>query len=89
MEPGFDVNMIAEMQKIIESTKNARSHLEILKASLSVKTGLIYTGSMIISKEVISLYPVIYDFDDHLANKSESSNVAIFLISKEIVTIYP
>lgn len=58
VEAGFDVNIIAEIQKVIESTKNARSHLEILKASLSAKTGLIYIGSVVISKEVTFLSPV-------------------------------
>jgi phage tail P2-like protein len=69
VEPEFDVNIIAEVQKVIESTKNTRSHLEILKASLSAKTGLMYIGSVIIAKEVTFLSPVIYGFGD-MAGKS-------------------
>ena len=88
-EPGFDVNILPQVQKVIESTKNARSHLESLRAYLSVETGLVSIGSVIISKEVTSLNPVIFDHDDELENESSSPIVGTFFITKEITTIYP
>ena len=88
-EPGFDVNILPQVQKVIESTKNARSHLENLRAYLSVETGLVSIGSVIISKEVTSLNPVIFDHDDELENESSIPIVGTFFITKEITTIYP
>ena len=58
VEPGFDVNILPQIQKVIESTKNARSHLEILKAYLTTELNLVSIGSAVISKEITSLYPV-------------------------------
>lgn len=89
VEPGFDVNILPQVQKVIESTKNARSHLETLRAYLSAEMGLMSIGSMIISKEVTSLNPVIFDHDDELENESSAPIVGAFLITKEITTIYP
>lgn len=89
VEPGFDVNIIPEVQKVIESTKNARSHLESLRAYLSAEVGLASIGSVIISKEVTSLNPVIFDHDDELENESPAPILGTFFITKEITTIYP
>jgi phage tail P2-like protein len=89
VEPGFDVNIIPEVQKVIESTKNARSHLESLRAYLSAEVGLVSIGSVIISKEVTSLNPVIFDHDDELENESPAPILGTFFITKEITTIYP
>ncbi len=88
-EPGFDVNVLPQVQKVIESTKNARSHLESLRAYLSTEMGLVSIGSIIISKEVTSLNPVIFDHDDELENQSDAPIMGAFLITKEITTIYP
>lgn len=88
-EPGFDVNILPQVQKVIESTKNARSHLESLRAYLSAEMGLVSIGSVIISKEVTSLNPVIFDHDDELENESPALIVGTFFITKEITTIYP
>jgi len=88
-EPGFDVNVLPQVQKVIESTKNARSHLESLRAYLSAEMGLVSIGSIIISKEVTALNPVIFDHDDELENESDAPIMGAFLITKEITTIYP
>jgi phage tail P2-like protein len=88
-EPGFDVNVLPQVQKVIESTKNARSHLESLRAYLSAEMGLVSIGSIIISKEVTSLNPVIFDHDDELENQSDTPTLGAFFITKEITTIYP
>jgi len=88
-EPGFDVNILPQVQKVIESTKNARSHLESLRAYLSAEMGLVSIGSIIISKEVTSLNPVIFDHDDELENQSDAPTLGAFFITKEITTIYP
>ncbi len=88
-EPGFDVNVLPQVQKVIESTKNARSHLESLRAYLSAEMGLVSIGSIIISKEVTSLNPVIFDHDDELENESDAPTLGAFFITKEITTIYP
>ena len=88
-EPGFDVNILPQVQKVIESTKNARSHLESLRAYLSAEMGLVNIGTIIISKEVTSLNPVIFDHDDNLENQSDAPTLGTFFITKEITTIYP
>lgn len=88
-EPGFDVNILPQVQKVIESTKNARSHLESLRAYLSAEMALVSIGSIIISKEVTSLNPVIFDHDDELENQSDAPTLGAFFITKEITTIYP
>lgn len=82
VEPGFDVNIIPEVQKVIESTKNARSHLESLRAYLSAEVGLASIGSVIISKEVTSLNPVIFDHDDELENESPAPILGTFFIQQ-------
>lgn len=89
IEPGFDVNILPQVQKVIESTKNARSHLESLRAYLSAEMGLVSIGTIIISKEVTSLNPVIFDHDDNLENQSDAPTLGTFFITKEITTIYP
>ena len=88
-QPGFDVNILPEVLKVIQNTKNARSHLESLRAYLSAQMGLTYLGSIIISKEVTQIDPVIYDVDDELQNQSESPAIGAFILTKEITTIYP
>ena len=88
-EPGFDVNILPQVQKVIESTKNARSHLESLRAYLSAEMGLVSIGSIIISKEITSLNPAIFDHDDELENQSDAPTFGAFFITKEITTIYP
>ncbi len=88
-EPGFDINVLPQVQKVIESTKNARSHLESLRAYLSAEMGLVSIGSIIISKEVTSLNPVIFDHDDELETQSDTPTLGVFFITKEITTIYP
>ena len=87
--PGFDVSILPEVQKVIDNTKNARSHLESLRAYLSAEMALTRIGSVIISKEVTSLDPVIFNSDDELQNQSENPSVGTFFITKEITTIYP
>ena len=88
-DPGFDVGILPEIQKVVENTKNARSHLESLRAYLSAEMGLASIGSLIISKEVTSLNPVVYDYDDELTNESPAPILGTFFITKEITTIYP
>ena len=88
-EPDFDVNILPQVQKVIQNTKNARSHLESLRAYLSAEMGLVSIGSIIISKEVTSLNPVIFDHDDELENESDAPILGAFFITKEITTIYP
>ena len=58
VEPGFDIDSLSEIKKVVESVKNTRSRLEILKAYLSTELNTISIGSVIISKEITSLYPV-------------------------------
>lgn len=90
VEPGFDVSILPQVQKVINNTKNARSHLESLKAFLSAEMGLINIGLAIISKEITPLPPVIFDHDDELINQNLTMPViGTFLISKEIITINP
>lgn len=89
VEPGFDVNILPEVLKVIQNTKNARSHLESLRTYLSAQMGLTYLGSIILSKEVTQIDPVIYDADDELRNQSENPVIGAFIIAKEITTIYP
>ncbi len=88
-EPGFDINILPQVQKVIENTKNARSHLESLRAYLSAEMGLVSIASIIISKEVTSLNPVIFDHDEELENQSDAPTLGAFFITKEITTIYP
>jgi len=88
-EPGFDVSVLPEVQKVIDNTKNARSHLESLKAFLSVESGLMNLGSVTVSKEITTLSPVIYDIDDEVINQSSMPFIGTFFISKEITTIHP
>ena len=88
-EPGFDVGILPDVQKVIDNTKNARSHLENLKAFLSAEMSLIKLGSAMISKEITSLPHIIYDTDDELENISLMPFIGTFFISKEITTIHP
>lgn len=90
VEPGFDINILPQVQKVIENTKNARSHLESLKAYLSAEMGLTNIGLAMISKEITPLPPVIFDQDDELINQNLAMPaIGTFLISKEIITINP
>lgn len=85
-EPGFDFNLMAEAHKVIDSVKNARSHLKDLRAYLTAQKGLINLGSIIISKEITSLNPLV--------SSSGGTNQLLALIvgrfiSKEITSISP
>jgi len=57
-EPGFDINKITEIKKVIESVKNVRSRLEILKGYLTTELNSLSIGSITISKEVTCIYPL-------------------------------
>jgi phage tail P2-like protein len=89
VEPGFNVGILPQVQKVISSTKNARSHLESLKAFLSAEMGIVNFGSAMISKEITPLPHFIYETDDEVENSSLMPYVGTFLISKEIITINP
>ena len=58
VEPGFDINFLSKIKAVINNSKNARSHLEELRAYLSAETGLEHIGTIIISKEVTVLNPL-------------------------------
>lgn len=88
-EPGFDVGILPQVQKVIDNTKNVRSHLESLKAFLSAEMGLINMGSAMISKEITPLPQFIYENDDEIENVSSSPYIGMFSISKEIMNITP
>ena len=88
-KPGFDVGILPQVQKVIDNTKNVRSHLESLKAFLSAEMGLINMGSAMISKEITPLPQFIYENDDEIENISSSPYIGIFSISKEIMSITP
>ena len=89
VDVGFDFSIIGEIEKIIKNTKNARSHLEVLKAYLATKPAWFYIGSFVVSKDVTTLYPVIYTGDDFLVNNNLNQSFSAAFISKEITTIYP
>ncbi|MDA9573345.1 phage tail protein I [Rickettsiales bacterium] len=89
VESGFDVGILPEVQKVINSTKNARSHLESLKAFLSAEMGLINMGSAMISKEITPLPQFIYETDDEVEDSSLMPYVSTFLIAKEIAQVNP
>lgn len=55
---GFDVNILSQIQRVINNTKNARSHLESLKAFLVTEINSLTLGSVIISKEITTIYPI-------------------------------
>lgn len=57
-EPGFDINFLLKIRAVINNSKNARSHLEELRAYLSAEIGLEHIGMIIISKEVTVLNPL-------------------------------
>ena len=88
-EPGFDVGILPQVQKVIDNTKNVRSHLESLKAFLSAEMGLINMGSAMISKEITPLPQFIYENNDEIENVSSSPYIGMFSISKEIMNITP
>ena len=89
-EPGFDVGILPQVQKVIDNTKNVRSHLESLKAFLSAEMGLINMGSAMISKEITPIAHVIYDTDDELNLISEMMPyIGSFTLGKEITDINP
>ena len=89
-EAGFDVGILPEVQKVIDNTKNVRSHLESLKAFLSNEMSLIHMGSAIISKEITPLTQFVYETDDELTSENLAMPViGTFLMSKEIITINP
>jgi phage tail P2-like protein len=89
VDVGFDFSIIGEIERIIKNTKNARSHLEVLKAYLTTKPAWFYIGSFVVSKDITTLYPVIYTGDDFLVNNNLNQSFSAVFISKEITTIYP
>lgn len=88
-EAGFDVDILPQVQKVIDNTKNVRSHLESLKAFLSAKIGLINVGLAMISKEITPLPQFIYENDDKIENFSDGPFIGLSSISKEIMNISP
>ncbi len=56
-EPGFDIDILPQIQKLIANTKNARSYLESLSAYLIARSAPFYGAISVISKEVTILYP--------------------------------
>jgi len=89
-KPGFDVGILPQVQKVIDNTKNVRSHLESLKAFLSAEMGLINMGSVMISKEITPIDHIIYDADDELSLSSEMMPyIGSFILVKEITDISP
>lgn len=58
VESGFDINFLSKIKAVINNSKNARSHLEELRAYLSAELGLEHIGTIIISKEVTVLNPL-------------------------------
>lgn len=88
-EPGFDDSFLSEAGKIVENTKNARSHLESIRAYLSAEVGLTRIGNAIISKDVTTLPPIVYEYDDYLENQSSSPLIGAGVISKEVTSLLP
>ena len=88
-EPGFDVSILPDVRKVIDNTKNARSHLENLKAFLSAEMGLINMGSAMISKEITPLPHFIYETDDEVENNSSMPLMASAVFAKEIGIVQP
>ena len=88
-EPGFDVGILPQVQKVIDNTKNVRSHLESLRAFLSAEMGLINMGSAMISKEITPLPQFIYENDDEIENVSSMPLIASSFFVKELATVNP
>jgi phage tail P2-like protein len=86
---GFDINILPEISKVIQNTKNARSHLESFKPYLSSGSAQMNLGSFFISKEVTQIDSVIYEEDDLIEDNSSIPMIGTFFISKEITTINP
>lgn len=86
---GFDINILPEIAKVIQNTKNARSHLESFKPYLSSGSASSNLASFFISKEVTQIDSVIYEEDDLIENNSSIPSIGTFFISKEITTINP
>lgn len=87
--PGFDINILPKISKVIQNTKNVRSYLESFKAYLASGSAINNLASFFISKEVTSIDPVIYDEDDLIEDNSSIPMIGTFFISKEITTINP
>ena len=85
--PGFDINILPEINKVIQSTKNVRSYLESFKAYLASGSAVNNLATFFISKEVTSIDPIIYDQDDLIEDNSSIPTIGTFFISKEITTI--
>ena len=86
---GFDINILSEIAKVIQSTKNARSHLESFKPYLSSGIATNNLGSFFVSKEVTSIDTIVYTEDDLIEDDSSIPMIGTFFISKEITTINP
>lgn len=57
MSSGFDLLKLDEVMAVIMSSKNARSHLESLRAFLTTKTETPTLGMACVSGEVTTIYP--------------------------------
>lgn len=57
-QPGFDIAILPQIQKLINNTKNARSHLESLKACLIARSAVGYGAIFTLIKEVTILHPL-------------------------------
>ena len=84
---GFDINILPEINKVIQNTKNIRSHLENFKPYLFAKSAQSILLSIFISKEMTLINPVIYEDDDQVNNSSLNPIIGTFILSKEITTI--
>jgi len=56
---GFDINILPEIAKVIQNTKNARSHLESFKPYLSSGSAASNLASFFISKEITTINPLV------------------------------
>jgi phage tail P2-like protein len=89
VEAGFDVNIMPEVHKVINNTKNVRSHLRSLKAFLSAQMAQVHMGAVITSKEVTPLGHFIYETDDIVDSALAETLVASAFFAKEIITARP
>lgn len=85
---GFDINILSEINKVIENTKNVRSKLEDIKPYLISNIAVTNLASFFISKDITEIKPKEFD-DEFLINESSIPYLGTFFISKEITTINP
>ncbi len=80
---GFDINILPEIAKVIQNTKNVRSNLESFKPYLSSKSAINNLASFFISKEVTAIDPVIYETDDLIIDESLIPILGTFFLSQK------